>query len=199
MITVEDKEEIRRLFHIEGKSMRWIAEHLGHSRKTVRKALADASPPVYHRGEPRAKPKMGEFADKVNEWLRQDLNNPRKQHLTARRIYHLLEKEPGFGAAESTVRHFVRQRRQVLHPPAVFIPLVYEPGMDAQCDFGEAQFLLHEVQVTAQLFCMRLGYSKRPFMMAFPTQRQEAFLEGHEAAFRFYQGVPRRICLLTTT
>lgn len=45
MITVEDKEEIRRLFYLEHKSIRWIARRLGHSRKTVRKALADASLP----------------------------------------------------------------------------------------------------------------------------------------------------------
>ena len=46
MITVEDKEEIRRLFYIEHRSIRWIARTLGHSRKTVRKALGDASAPV---------------------------------------------------------------------------------------------------------------------------------------------------------
>ena len=41
MITVEDKEEIRRLFYLEHKGIHWIARRLGHSRKTVRKALAD--------------------------------------------------------------------------------------------------------------------------------------------------------------
>ena len=56
MITVEDKEEIRRLFYLEHRSIRWIARTLGHSRKTVRKALGDASAPVYQRKEPMTLP-----------------------------------------------------------------------------------------------------------------------------------------------
>ena len=193
MITVEDKEEIRRLFYLEHKGIQWIARTLGHSRKTVRKALADASPPVYQRQEPKPSPKMSPFVPQIEQWLAEDLNNPPKQHLTARRIYELLQAQPDFEAAESTVRRFVRLRRRALHPPEVFIPLAYEPGLDAQCDFGEAQFFLEEVQVKAVLFCLRLCYSKQCFVMAFPHQRQEAFFEGHGAAFRFFQGVPRRI------
>ncbi len=193
MITVEDKEEIRRLFYLEHRGIQGIARTLGHSRKTVRKALADASPPVYQRKEPRPSPKMSPFAPQIEQWLAEDLNNPPKQHLTARRIHQLLQEQPGFDAAESTVRRFVRQRRRVIRPPEVFIPLTYDPGVDAQCDFGEAMFFLGEVEVPAVLFCLRLCYSKQPFVMAFPHQRQEAFFEGHVAAFRFWQGVPHRI------
>jgi transposase len=40
---------------------------------------------------------------------------------------------------------------------------------------------------------MRLCYSRRLFVMAFPTQKQEAFFEGHVQAFHHFQGVPRRI------
>lgn len=136
---------------------------------------------------------MGPFAEQIDRWLADDLNNPPKQHLTARRIYQLPEERPEFDAAESTVRRFVRLRRQLLRPPELFIPLAYEPGMDARCDFGEGLIVLNQARVTAQLFCMRLCYSKRPFVMAFPHRRREAFFEGHQAAFAFYQGVPHRI------
>jgi len=44
-----------------------------------------------------------------------------------------------------------------------------------------------------QLFVMRLSYSRRIFMMAFPRQRQEAFFEGHLAAFKHFGGVVQRI------
>jgi transposase len=193
MITVEEKEGIRRLFYLEHKSIRWIARALRCARKTVRRALADGSAPVYQQEKSRPSPKMGPFTQQVEHWLAEDLNNPAKQHLTARRIYQLLCAEPGFEAGESTVRRWVRLRRQEMKPPEVFIPLFYEPGMDAQCDFGEALFYLGGESVTAQLFCLRLCYSKQPFVMAFPHQRQEAFFEGHAAAFRFFQGVPHRI------
>jgi hypothetical protein len=75
----------------------------------------------------------------------------------------------------------------------LFIPLAYEPGKDAQCDFGEGQIILKGRQVTAQLLCMRLCFSKVPFVMVFPHQRQEAFFEGQKEAFTFFGGVPQRI------
>jgi len=40
---------------------------------------------------------------------------------------------------------------------------------------------------------MRLCYSRRLFVMAFPFQKQEAFLEGHVHAFHHFDGVPRRL------
>jgi len=43
------------------------------------------------------------------------------------------------------------------------------------------------------VFFMRLCYSRRLFLMAFPAQRQEAFFEGHVRAFHFFPGVPHRI------
>lgn len=46
---------------------------------------------------------------------------------------------------------------------------------------------------TAQFFCIKLCYSKMPFVYAFPHQRQEAFLEGQRRAFEFFEGVPHRI------
>jgi len=47
--------------------------------------------------------------------------------------------------------------------------------------------------ITVQLFVMRLCYSRRTFAMAFPTQRQEAFFEGHVRAFHHFHGVPHRL------
>jgi hypothetical protein len=49
------------------------------------------------------------------------------------------------------------------------------------------------VLVTVQLFLMRLCYSRKLFVMAFPTQKQEAFFEGHVRAFHHFQGVPHRL------
>ena len=44
MIKVEDREKIRRAYFKEKKSQRQIARQLGHSRKTVRKAIAWSGP-----------------------------------------------------------------------------------------------------------------------------------------------------------
>jgi len=53
--------------------------------------------------------------------------------------------------------------------------------------------IINGERVTVQLFIMRLSYSRRVFMMAFPTQQQEAFFAGHVAAFAHFGGVPHRL------
>jgi hypothetical protein len=65
--------------------------------------------------------------------------------------------------------------------------------MDAQVDWTEAEVILAGERTTVQVFLMRLNYSKVRFAMAFPFQKQEAFFEGHNQAFHFFRGVPRRI------
>ena len=75
----------------------------------------------------------------------------------------------------------------------VYLPLEFDPGPDAQVDWGEGAVILAGEQMTVQLFFMRLCYSRRVFVMAFPAQKQEAFFEGHVRAFHFFQGIPARI------
>jgi transposase len=40
---------------------------------------------------------------------------------------------------------------------------------------------------------MRLNYSRVRFVKAYPFQKQEAFLDGHEAGFHFLGGIPQWI------
>lgn len=102
-----------------------------------------------------------------------------------------LRDEHGFEGGESTVRRYVgtKKKRHVEH----YVPLCFEPGADAQVDFGEAAVVMDGIETQVQFFCMRLCYSHRPFVMALPFQKQEAFLEAHVRAFDFFGGVPGRI------
>ncbi len=43
------------------------------------------------------------------------------------------------------------------------------------------------------LFVMRLSYSRKLFVRAYPSQRQECFFEGHVAALNYFGGVPKRL------
>jgi transposase len=193
MIQVDDKEIIRRAYLIENKSQRQIARELHHSRHTIAAALADPSIGIYQLHEPRPAPVLEPYKPIIEQWLREDRMAPRKQHLTAHRIYTRLVEQHHFPGAEATLRRFVRMRRAELEPSEAFLLLTYAPGVDAQCDFGEAQVVLAGETVTAQFFCMRLCYSKNPFVWAFPHQRQEAFLEGQCRAFEFFEGTPHRV------
>jgi Mu transposase-like protein len=77
--------------------------------------------------------------------------------------------------------------------PKVFLPLDYDPGQDAQVDWGEAITIIGGVRQTVQYFVMRLCYSRRTFVMMFPSQNQESFLYAHVQAFNHFGGVPARI------
>jgi len=189
MITVDKKEQIRRAYYIEGKSIRQIQRETGHHRETIRQALEDGEVPRYTLQESRPSPVPDPVKAIIDQWLMEDKDRPPKQRHTAKRIYERLTTEYHFKGAQSTVRGYVGQRRKQLRCQ-VFIPLDYEPGKLAQVDFGEAQVVIAGQLLTAQLFCLRLGYSKQPFVTGLPTQAQEAFLEGHVRAFAFLGGVP---------
>lgn len=72
MISVEDRERIRRAYFTEKKSQRQIAKELGHSRKTVRKALESAEPSSYRIRKPREAPVLGPYKDRIDEILEEN-------------------------------------------------------------------------------------------------------------------------------
>ena len=159
MITVEDKEGIRRAYYIDGKSIRQIHRETGHHRHTIRKFLEDGMKPEYQQTKPHSRPVMGPVQGIIDQWLEKDKTQPPKQRHTAKRIHDRLKAEYGFGGAESTVRRYVAQRRRELgNGNDVFIPLVYAPGQMAQVDFGEAEVIIAGEQFTAQIFCLRMCY-----------------------------------------
>lgn len=192
MISVEQREKIRRAYFVEEKSIRQIARELKCSRPTVRKAIASAEPASYTLTVSRPAPVLGPYKERIRELLAENERLPRKQRYTGHKIYQVIQKE-GYSGSESTVRGYIAQQRREKKRRKVYIPLEFDPGTDAQVDWGEGIAIIAGQQVTVQLFYMRLCYSRRLFMMAFPSQRQEAFFEGHVQAFHHFQGVPHRI------
>jgi len=192
MLTVKKWEQIRRAYYVEQKSIREIARETGHARRTIGRMLDLEAPPVHQQRGPKRAHKLGPYKERIQELLAQNQTLPRKQRWTAPMIFREIEKE-GFEGAESTVRHYVGQARKLLRRPPVYLPLEFDPGTDAQVDWGEGDVIMNDEQITVQLFFMRLAYSRRTFMMAFPSQKQEAFFMGHVRAFDFFEGVPQRI------
>lgn len=174
--------------------MRALAvKHRVH-RRTVRQALSCAVPPERKTPE-REAPALGPYREIVVGWLRADLEVPPKQRHTARRVWQRLRAEHCAEVAESTVRAFVAEVRAELsgETTAVMVPQLHDPGGEAEVDFGEFAAWIDGVLVKLWMFCMRLAASGRAFHVAFATQAQEAFLEGHRLAFEAFGGVPRRV------
>lgn len=192
MIKVDKIEQIRRAYYVEGKSMRQIEREQHHSWRTIKKALANAEASSYTLKEAREAPVLGAYKARIKELLAQNDQLPRKQRLTGHRIFKLVWDE-GYRGSESGVLVYLWHLRQAKRSVKVFLPLEFEPGQDGQVDWGEAEVILAGEQVTVQLFVLRLCYSRKIFVMAFPSQKQECFLAGHVAAFDFFGGLPHRL------
>jgi hypothetical protein len=74
----------------------------------------------------------------------------------------------------------------------MFVPLMHAPG-EAQADFGEAWVVMAGVKLKAHFLAMDLPHSDDCFVIAFPAETTEAFLEGHVRAFDYFGAVPTRI------
>lgn len=191
MLRMVDVEFIK-LRARDGWSIREIARRTGWSRQAIRKALAaPAVMPRYERRSSRPAPVMDPYLPFVHQWLDDDQSAPPKQRHTARRVYDRLVAEHGFPGSEVTVRRAVaRLRGKRLD---AYVPLEAPFGRIAQADFGSAVVTIAGVRTEVALFCLRAKASKVPFVVAYPTERLEAFLAGHVEAFAFLGGVPAEI------
>jgi len=192
MISVEKREQIRRAYFVESKSMRTIARELHCSRDTVKKAMASPEGEPYTMTRDRSAPVLGPYRARIDELLAESERMPRKQRYTGHKIYELIEAE-GYNGSESGVRRYIGQQRREKRRPKVYLPLEFDPGRDAQADWGEAVTIIAGKEVVVQMFTLRLNYSRKLFVRAYPTQRQECFLDAHVHAFHHFGGVPHRI------
>ena len=192
MKTVEDYEEIRKAFFVEGLSIRAIHRKLHVDRETIRKAIVQPVPQPYQLGQERRAPVLGPYKKRIQELLDESDQLPRKQRYTARTIYHLIREE-GYQGCEGSVHNYISRQRKDRRRKDAYLPLEFDAGQDAQVDWGEAWVRMAGKEIKVQFFSMRLNYSKARFVMAFPFQKQEAFFEGHIQGFHFFGGVMRYI------
>ena len=185
-------EEIRRE-RGQGASIRGLADTHGVHRRTVRQAVEDAVPP------PRKTPErdavvLGPWKDTIRSWLVDDLEMPKKQRHTARRVWERLVSEHGAQVGESTVRRYVAQvKAELVKTPVVAVPQTHRLGEEAEVDFGEFHVWLDGEWTRLWLFVMRLSASGKAFHHVFGNECGESFYEGHNLAFAYFGGVPETI------
>jgi transposase len=190
MFKVELYGRVRRAVLVDGLSQRAVAREFGISRKSVRKMVAFSVPPGYRREQPVARPKLDAFVGAIDAMLEEDKTRPAKQRHTAKRVWERLKEEHQFTGGYTIVKDYLRGEQ--IRGREMFVPLVHPAG-EAQADFGEALAVIGGVECKAHYLAMDLPHSDDCFVVAFPAETTEAFLEGHVRAFAYFGGVPTRI------
>jgi transposase len=182
-----------------GLGIRELAGKYKVHRRTVREALA-CPVPAPRKRPVRQSPVLDQVAGLIDVMLAEDLEAPRKQRHTSRRIWQRLADEHHVAVSYSYVCQYAGRRRAEIEAEhrAVagsvegFVPQAKEPGAEAEVDFGQVSVVVGGDQVVCHLFAYRLSFSGMGVHRVYASCAQEAFLEGHVTAFGVTGGVPWR-------
>jgi transposase len=170
-----------------GWGVRRIAGELGCSHMTVRRYL-EAGGWVAYRRPQRATALAG-----LEVWLAERF---RRHRGNADVVRQELEREHGITVSLRTVERAVQElRRELVAEAKATVRFETPPGRQLQIDFGSTIVGIAGVPQRVFLFVATLGYSRRGFVAAFRHERQSAWLDGLEHAFRHFGGVPEELLL----
>lgn len=194
MTKVELFEFIRKEHFNQGKGIRKIAREQKIHRRMIRQAIESATPPKRKEVQRSCTVLTQALKGVIDHWLQEDLKAPKKQRHTGDRMYCRLVDEHHFQGSAVTVRNYVYQQRKLMGwNNKVFIPQIHHPGEEAEVDWYEAYVDFPLGRQKIYIFQMRACYSGNEFHIAFERQNQQAFIEGHVAAFHHFGGVFKKL------
>lgn len=187
MRTPDEVAAMQRL-HALGWGTRRIAAEVGCNRETVQRYLM-AGGWTQCRVPTRPSLLAGH-----TEWLADRL---RRHRGNADVVRQELASELGVVASLRTVERAVSHLRRELAAEALAtVRFETPPGRQLQIDFGQRRIAVEgEDSGKVFLFVATLGYSRRVYAQAFRNERQSAWLEGIEGAFRHFGGLPGELLL----
>src|SRR3954452_6288047 len=172
-------------------SIRQIARTFHHTRRKIRRVLAESEPRPYTRINDRPAPVLGPFHELIDRILSDDEAAPPKQRHTAAQVFRRLRDEHDYAGGYAQVQRYLRRHR-VRHQET-FIPLGHLPGRRLEADFGHIHVDFPDGRRLVPFLVTTWAYSNACFVMALPFERTEAILEGMVAAFEFFNAVPEEV------
>lgn len=167
-----------------------ISKKVGLDRKTVRKYLekVDFSPEIpLHKEEVSL---LDAYKPTILKWIAEDAHNWHKQRHTAKRIFDRLREEMGFEGSYSTVQRYVKAIRSNKKKTVGTLELLWSPG-SAQCDFGEADFIIDGIAQRMKYLTVSFPYSDDGFTQVFGGETAECVCQGLKNIFEYIGGVPQ--------
>jgi len=126
----------------------------------------------------------------VTEWA--------KEGTQASTICMYLRRNFDYTGSYYSVQRFVRAVKKANVVPDLTTPLHFESGEAAQVDFGQGPKLLDKrtgkVEQT-YYFVMTLCYSRHQYAELVTHQDMETWLNCHQKAFLFFDGVPKKVII----
>ena len=193
MLVVETISKIRRLAHVQGKSIKAICRELGISRKVVRKVLRSEETEFKYARSRQPQPKLGPWRDDLDGMLLANEAKPSRERLTLIRLFEDL-RDLGYEGGYDTVRRYARtwakQRGSVT--AEAYVPLYYAPGEAYQFDWSHEIVVLNGVTTKVKVAHVRLCHSRMMHVRAYPRETQEMVFDAHDRAFAFFGGACTR-------
>jgi len=179
--------EIRRLHEVERLSQAAIARRLHCHHRTVRKALAMASPPAPTR-EPHES-----VLDAYHAQI--DTLVAKYPDLSAVRVFEEIARgEDGYRGSVYPVRRYLHKIRP--SRGRVYQEVVYEPGEAMQVDWGDCgRLTIGQTPRRVSVFVAVLCYSRMGYIEFSLAQRKADFYRALVHALEFFQGSPRKVIL----
>jgi transposase len=173
--------------HELGWGTRRIAAEIGCNRETVQRYLAAGG------WVPCRVPTRPSLLTDHEAWLDERL---RRHRGNADVVRQELASELGIVVSLRTVERAVSHLRRELAAEALAtVRFETPPGRQLQIDFGQRRIAIEGERDKVFLFVATLGYSRRIYAAAFRHERQSAWLEGIEGAFRHFGGLPSELLL----
>ena len=189
MLIVETILKIRRLAHVQGKSIKAICRELGISRKVVRKVLRTDETEFKYERTRQPQPKLGPWRGQLDGMLLANEAKSSRERLTLIRIFEDL-RDLGYEGGYDTVRRYARtwakERGSVT--AQAYVPLYYAPGEAYQFDWSHEIVVLNGVTTTVKVAHIRLCHSRMMYVRAYPRETQEMVFDAHDRAFAFFGG-----------
>lgn len=187
MVDPEVVQHLRALDALGWGSKR-IARELGIARNSVRRYLRGGD-----AAETQTRPGAWTLGAEQQATAREMLDGPADGNaVVVRRLLAEQEVEVPLRTLQRALAPH-RQARRAAELATVRFETA--PGDQLQIDFGEKWISVAGERVKVHLFVAVLGYSRRIFVRASLSQRQDDWREGLAGAFRHFGGVTRKILI----
>lgn len=172
--------------HQKGLSYSELGRKYNIDRRTAKKYAESESRPEYVLTDSKPS-KLDPYKPQIVMWLEE-------APYSAMRIWEKV-KEQGFEGGYTTVKHFVRGKKEQLNEQAT-VRFETMPGLQGQVDWAFFEdYRVKENGEEKKLYCflMILGYSRMRYIEFVTDMSTDTLIRCHVNAFRYFNGYPEEI------